>query len=526
MNKIELILRQVAVEKEEESDWGDVWDYVLKSQLQSDVMYTGSMTFGPNFNPRPESVQIMQQPKHLESNELEEQARKRMDNYATVAHRQLADQVREQHPLHEPHDLPQDMEITPDVTEDSNNVNLDIPLNDEHISDWSTRTNRLSSLDKDTITNLMHGAVQLIDETDQDPTKLTSTNLMHKILESYNVHLMDRSRSEVMFTEIQANTNSLSQKMKGMGYQLIYDHRFLPFIQSKLSTSRTILRCTSEGLDQLEVGSAVNFAKLKTVKIQVDADNTRDIKVFRKTGDLWRMMFANVQNGKVFEEIVHLTAIFIEYYADKLAQKDMVYPTYSQLMEDQSPEKWRSDRTLHPFYPPFKQTKKEHYDVEFTKPNFEQKKRAYEAVLTWHCLIALTISYMKHDAQMMKGVNATELTLEYLNCDAVQMLLKCPATISSGAAYFDKFADCPLLCQYGEIGGLPAANEDYMLKPENYLAVQDAFKGGMVIQHMETTLDQTRHTNPDEGDGLWKMIHEFFLLVSYPLALLSLFWHG
>ena len=166
-------------------------------------------------------------------------------------------------------------------------------------------------------------------------------------------------------------------------------------------------------------------------------------------------MFANVQNGKFFEEIVHLTAIFIEYYADKLAQKDMVYPTYSQLMDDQSPEKWRSDVTLHPFYPPFKQTKREHYDVDFSKPSFEQKKRAYEILLTWHCLIALTISYIKHDAQMMKGVNATELTLEYLNCDAVQMLIKCPATISSGAAYFDKFADCPLLCQYGEIGGLP-----------------------------------------------------------------------
>ena len=109
---------------------------------------------------------------------------------------------------------------------------------------------------------------------------------------------------------------------------------------------------------------------------------------------------------------------------------------------------------------------------------------------------------------MMKGVNATELTLNYLNCEAVQMLTKCPATISSGAAYFDKYADCPLLCQYGEIGGLPADEADYMIKPENYLAVQDAFKGGMVIQQLETTLDQTRHTNPDEGDPLWKRIRE------------------
>ena len=341
MNKIELILREVTVEKEEESDWGDVWDYVIKSQLQSDVMYTGTMTLGPNFNPRPESVMIMPQPHHLENTELDEQARKRMENYATSAHKQLAEQVREQHSLHEPPDIPQDMEITPDLTGDDtvNNKDLETPLNDEHISDWSVRTDRLSSFDKDTITNLMHGAVQLIDDHDQDPTKLTSTNLMNKIIESYNMHLMDRHRSEVMFSEIQPNTNSLSQKMTGMGYQLIYDHRFLPFIQSKLSTSRTLLRYTSEGLDEREIGNVVNFNKLKTITIQVAASNNRTIKVFRKTGDLWRMMFANVQNGKVFEEIVHLTALFIEYYADKLAQKDIVYPAYSELMENMSPEK-------------------------------------------------------------------------------------------------------------------------------------------------------------------------------------------
>ena len=72
----------------------------------------------------------MAQPKHLENNELEELARKRMDTYATAAHRQLADQVREQHPLHEPPDLPQDMEITPDLTggeDDTSNQNIDTP---------------------------------------------------------------------------------------------------------------------------------------------------------------------------------------------------------------------------------------------------------------------------------------------------------------------------------------------------------------------------------------------------------------
>ena len=117
----------------------------------------------------------------------------------------------------------------------------------------------------------MRGAVDLIDGKDQDPTKLTSTHLMHTILEAYNMHLMDRHRSEVMFEEIQPNTNTLSQKMSGMGYQLIYNHRFLPFIQSKLSTTRTILRYTTEGLDKLELRNIIKFAQLKREVLETDS---------------------------------------------------------------------------------------------------------------------------------------------------------------------------------------------------------------------------------------------------------------
>ena len=95
----------------------------------------------------------------------------------------------------------------------------------------------------------------------------------------------------------------------------------------------------------------------------------------------------------------------------------------------------------------------------------------------------------------MKGQNASEAATEFRNSDSVEMMLKCPATISSGAAYFDKFADCPLLCQYGELGGLPHTGE-YMLQPKNFIAVQDAFHGGLVIQN-NGVLDETKHKNPD-----------------------------
>ena len=143
-----------------------------------------------------------------------------METYATNAHKELANQVREQHPLHVPPDTPQDMETTSDLTgDDDNDLNQETPLKDEHISDWSVRTEKLSSFGKGTITNILRGSVELIDENDQDPTKLTSAHLMHTILQSYSMHLTDRHRSEVMFTEIEGNSNTLSQKKLGMGYQ-------------------------------------------------------------------------------------------------------------------------------------------------------------------------------------------------------------------------------------------------------------------------------------------------------------------
>ena len=118
----------------------------------------------------------------------------------------------------------------------------------------------------------MRSVVEVIDQKEQDPTKLTSANLMHTIIASYDIHLMDRRRSALMFAEIQPNINQYTQKMTGMGYQLIYDHRFLPFIQSKLSTSRTLLRYASHELDQLEIGNAVKFYKLQTVTIASGVD--------------------------------------------------------------------------------------------------------------------------------------------------------------------------------------------------------------------------------------------------------------
>lgn len=57
LTKLYLILRPVKVEKEDKDEtWGDIWDM---GQLTSDVEYTGFMTLGPFFNPRPENVEVI-----------------------------------------------------------------------------------------------------------------------------------------------------------------------------------------------------------------------------------------------------------------------------------------------------------------------------------------------------------------------------------------------------------------------------------------------------------------------------------
>lgn len=90
---------------------------------------------------------------------------------------------------------------------------------------------------------------------------------MGNLLTSYAAHLSTRKNSERMFLEIQPNVNPLSNKMKSIGYQIVYDHRSKPIIDGKLYHSQTLLTDASQGLDKLELGDVFDFDKLQTKRV-------------------------------------------------------------------------------------------------------------------------------------------------------------------------------------------------------------------------------------------------------------------
>ena len=102
---------------------------------------------------------------------------------------------------------------------------------------------------------------------------------MNGFLTAFETFLMARNKSEKMFISVQPNVNPLTQKVNGMGYQLVYDHRFRPFIESKLYQSATLLTYASAGLDPNVMSNIINFDELDTKTV---GPNQRTIKVFKR----------------------------------------------------------------------------------------------------------------------------------------------------------------------------------------------------------------------------------------------------
>lgn len=96
----------------------------------------------------------------------------------------------------------------------------------------------------------------------------------------------------------------------------------------------------------------------------------------------------------------------------------------------------------------------------------------------------------------MKGNQASELAEKFLGSIAIQKVKTCQASIASGAAYFEKFADSPF-CQYGQIGGLHPRISDYFIKRENFIPVQDNFKGGLLIKYLQEAQSDIKDPDPD-----------------------------
>ena len=180
ITKIYLILREVKVEKEDQTqDWGNVWDLVLEEQLKSDVTYTGSVTLGPNFNPRPENVQIMNMPVDIQDPIPlpGTQGTHRLDETIAPSHMTTVETVRELHPL-PPDTLMDGLQegIPPDPLEHSSSTPTDTtPLENESIIQWAQRLGYLSKFDAPALGSMFNDVTNFHRHNVQDSNILRST---------------------------------------------------------------------------------------------------------------------------------------------------------------------------------------------------------------------------------------------------------------------------------------------------------------------------------------------------------------
>ena len=477
LTKLFLILRQVKVEKEDEHPWGDIWDLVIQENLESDAVYTGSVTLGPNFNPRPENVEVENIPGHLQNVKTHHETQ--VDSYMTVDYTTMAEVVKERHPLGQTDGIPPDISAAHETGTATEQPINPLPMTNEKLTDWVRRQGHLDPDDALQLGTLFQDCINTFVRAKYDPQEIPSKHLMNGLLTSFETFLLARNKSEKMFFSVQPNVNPLATKMNGMGYQLVYDHRFRPFIESKLYQSQTLLTYASAGLDPDVMSDIINFDELNTETV---GPNQRPIKVFKRHGDIFRTMFRKVNNGKTFNDLIYMTALFIEFYSMKLAESDYVYPSYSYLMEKTASTKWRNPQGVE-YLPNFEDKKLS----SFLTPAVEEKRRSFETLLTWHALTALILSYVKHDKTDLTGTQSSQLADDFLNSQAIQTAINCEATLVTGAAYFHVYFDSPLLCEYGRIGGLKTdwnqgAGEFYKRK-ENFIPVQDNFRGGLVIMY-------------------------------------------
>ena len=177
--------------------------------------------------------------------------------------------VRELHPL-PPDTLMDGLQegIPPDPLEHSSSTPTDTtPLENESIIQWAQRLGYLSKFDAPALGSMFNDVIGFLDDKDNNPHRLTSTDIMSRIQTSLEAQLTKRKRSERMFSSVMPNLNPYSNKMGGMTHQLVYDHRFQPYLNSKLYTSHTILNYTSLGLEQTQLSNVLKFGELKRLVV-------------------------------------------------------------------------------------------------------------------------------------------------------------------------------------------------------------------------------------------------------------------
>ena len=329
LRKLQLYLRPVFIEKEQPKDWRDVWDAVIQDNLQTDMIYDGEMNFGPNFNRRPESVHVLEQPeipmvlptRHLHS-------------LLTPAHSDMIQHVHETNPLNwdasqDTHTFNTDDQTLAQTPREDHSLP---PLQDESIGTWAQRNLMIRADDPTEAEDLNHLMAPIMKTYgDFDPTKKTGNKVI-ECLKTYIEGLISgRNLSEKMFTSISATNNTACNKIPGMGDQLTFDARFKPLVSSNLCTTSVFMNYTQFGLIDGQALQAIDPEQLKDVKEglkDLKTGQQRTIQVFHRHGYLLRFMYIFVDNGPTFRSIVDTLAMMIEYVCQKLAQKQVRLKMY------------------------------------------------------------------------------------------------------------------------------------------------------------------------------------------------------
>ena len=122
-------------------------------------------------------------------------------------------------------------------------------------------------------------------------------------------------------------------------------------------------------------------------------------------------------------------------------------------------------------------------------PKLEQRILAYDAFLTWVCMTALALAYMKNDASDIQGLHGGQGKVqEFLKSPPVQAVTTCEANLMWGMLFFYSLHESPLLCEYGAISGADKEHYKPHVDSHGYKSIRNSICTKMIIS--ETRQDK------------------------------------
>ena len=154
------------------------------------------------------------------------------------------------------------------------------------------------------------------------------------------------------------------------------------------------------------------------------------LKTLTKRGDYLKFMYGSTYNGDTFTTIINDLGDFIEYYSHELAKTDIVIPNYDHFTKNKAPVASWFDGHGNVVYCPYKS---KNYIVNygvFPELELEQRILAYESLLTWICMMSLTLAYMENDANDIQGLHGAQTKVqEFLNSPATKSVVEWHANL-------------------------------------------------------------------------------------------------